>query len=464
MSDDRRDRPAERPEGPLDATPPPPAVRPEHEPPATSGGRERALAREHAGAGERDMTPAVGTRGEPAAWERASPAGEVALARRGWGDAAWSFLFGRDDTAYRVEPQPGEVAEANRRGRAAPMPETVQGPVMKPPVWTWEVPLYFWLGGVASGASFVALACDAAGDERSARTARAVALGAVGPAPLLLIADLGRPARFLNMLRIVKPRSPMNLGAWALVAFSALDGAAVGADLLGLRRTARALGGATAVVGGYLGSYTGVLLAATAVPLWARSRLLLGPIFVSTATATGAAATRLVLVARGLPEGHPTRLALGTLETGAMLTELGLSSLNERRLRHAAAAMTAGRPGLLFKLARGAVTTGLLLRLVRRPLGPRAHHVASALYLAGGLAFRYAWVEAGKASARDDLAVARMARGALTVEDVPGAPPHGRRLESRRRAVLRRGGGAAARGWSEAVRRISLAVERALPR
>jgi formate-dependent nitrite reductase membrane component NrfD len=406
------------------------------------------------------MTPATGTRGEPGEWRRAEPGADVALARRGWGDAAWSFLFGRGDTDYRMAADPQQLAEANRRGRALPLPETVQGPVIKPPVWTWEVPAYFWLGGVASGASFVALACDAAGDHRSARTARAVALTAVGPAPLLLIADLGRPARFLNMLRIFKPRSPMNLGAWALVAFSALDAAAVGADLLGLRRTARGLGAATALVGGYLGSYTGVLLAATAVPLWARSRLLLGPIFVATATATGAAATRLTLVARGLPEGHPTRLALGTLETGAMVTELGLSMLNERRLHDVAGAMTEGRPGLLFKLARGSVTAGLLLRFVRRPLGPRAHHVASGLYLVGGLAFRYAWVEAGKASARDDLAVARMARGRATAEDRVHRPRGGRSASLARRPLRR--GERGARAWTETVRRVSLFAERVL--
>lgn len=413
-------------------------------------------------AGTRDTTPAIGTRGEPAAWRRAVEGADVALALRGWADAAWSFLYGRDDTAYRATPEPEEVADANRRGRAAPLPPTVQGPFVKPPVWTWEVPLYFWFGGIASGASFVALACDAAGDERSARTARAVALGAVVPAPLLLIADLGRPTRFLNMLRIVKPRSPMSLGAWALVCFSTLDAAAVGADLAGLRRPARGLGAATALVGGYLGSYTGVLLAVTAVPLWARSRLLLGPIFVSTATATGAAATRLTLVARGLPEGHPTRQALGTLETGAMLAELGLSTLNERRLHHAAAAMTEGRPGLLFRFARSAVTTGLLLRFARRRLGPRAHHVASGLYLAGGLAFRYAWVEAGKASARDDMAVARMARGRLTAEDQLGDERRGPRHESRARAPLARAAsttGRAGRAWTETVRRASLAVE-----
>ena len=145
------------------------------------------------------------------------------------------------------------------------------------------MPLYFWVGGMASGAAGVALAADLAGDEWSASVARKVALAVVLPAPALLIGDLGRPGRFLNMLRIFKPRSPMNLGAWCLVSFTAVGAGAVGADLLGRRRTARGLGAVNALLGGYLGSYTGVLLAATAVPVWARSRIFLGPIFVSTA-------------------------------------------------------------------------------------------------------------------------------------------------------------------------------------
>ncbi|MCW2954581.1 MAG: hypothetical protein JWQ48_3751 [Conexibacter sp.] len=459
------DRDAELSQGPLErGTPPPAGVAPEEEPPRTSAGRETAWVADHDST-TRDTTPAVGTPGAPASWRRAVEGAHVALARRGWGDARWSFLYRRDDTGYAdVEPRDGEVAAANRRGRAAALPPTVQGPFIKPPVWTWEIPLYFWLGGIASGSSFVALACDVAGDERSARIARRVALGTVAPAPLLLIADLGRPARFLNMLRIFKPRSPMNLGAWALVAFSTANAGAVGADLLGQRRSARALGGATALIGGYLGSYTGVLLAATAVPLWARSRLLLGPIFVATATATGAAATRLTLVAVGLPHRHPTRRALGQLETGAMLVELGLSMLNERRLHHAGDAMTEGRPGQLFTIGRTAVTTGLALRLMRRPLGPAAHHVGSGLYLAGGLAFRYAWVEAGKASARDDMDVARMARGTLTVEDQLGAPIGGGRTPSSARRPLAPGMRTLRGAWAEAMRRTSLLVERAVRR
>src|ERR1700721_320374 len=113
-----------------------------------------------------------------------------------------------------------------RTPRSAPVSD-IHGPIIHAPLWGWEVATYFWFGGMASGSAFVALACDAAGDHRSAAIARKVALGAVTPAPVLLIADLGRPERFLNMMRIFKPRSPMNMGAWCLVAFSGTAGLAV---------------------------------------------------------------------------------------------------------------------------------------------------------------------------------------------------------------------------------------------
>jgi hypothetical protein len=356
---------------------------------------------------EHEYKPATGVPAEPWFGERRGE--KVDLHIGVFKDGRWSYLYG-DDTKYgSAVPDIEAVRETARRARSGPLPDTVQGPVIKPPVWSWEVPLYFWFGGIAAGSSFVALACDLAGDERSAATARKVALGALGPSPVLLIMDLGRPERFYNMLRIVKPRSPMSMGAWALTAFGNLAAAAVGADLLGRRRTARAVGAATAVVGGYLGSYTGVLLAATAVPVWARSRLFLGPIFVSTATATGAAACRLVLSATGLPPDHPTRTALANVEAGAMTAELLLSIANEHRLGPLARVLETGGPGRLFKAAKWTVRAGLVAQVGRR----RSHvfqHAASVLYLLAGLLFRYAWVNAGPGSATDDRAVAEMAR------------------------------------------------------
>jgi formate-dependent nitrite reductase membrane component NrfD len=359
---------------------------------------------------ERDMRPAVGTPGGPAFGER-KDGEKVALHIGMWKDGRWSYLY-KDDTVYKSAPPDIEaLREAARRQRGGEaLPDTIQGPIIHAPVWTWEVPLYFWFGGMAAGSSFVALACDLTGDEHSAVIARRVALAALVPCPPLLIADLGRPMRFYNMLRVVKPRSPMSMGAWALTAFGNLAAAAVGADLLGRRREAKALGAANAIVGGYLGSYTGVLLASTAVPLWARSRLFLGPIFVATATATGAAACRLTLAATGVEPGHPARVALGRVESAAMFAELALSTVNERRLGPLAKGLDAGTPGRIFKAAKWLTRAGLALRLGFRRRGSATHHAASGVFMLAALLFRYAWVEAGKANAREDRVVASMHR------------------------------------------------------
>jgi hypothetical protein len=338
--------------------------------------------------------PAVGERGGPASWER--PEGAIGGVRPGFEDARWSFLYG-EDTNYAPPAPAGRVPGTRQQTHKKGEFRHIQGPMMNAPVWTWEVPVYFWLGGLSSGASFVALAADVAGDEASARVLRRLAVGAVIPCAPLLIMDLGRPGRFLNMLRIFKPRSPMSMGAWCLFAFSNAGAGAVAADLLGRRREAKLLGGATAVLGTYLGSYTGALLAATAVPVWARSRLLLGPIFVCTAIGSGASASRLVL------RDGPTRRAAGHVATAAMAAELAVSHLNERRLEELGEALEQGKPGRLFRAAKAATAFGLGLRAARA-------QGASPAFLAAALLFRFAWIEAGKASARDDEAVARAAR------------------------------------------------------
>jgi DMSO reductase anchor subunit len=360
---------------------------------------ERIREREARRVGDRDMTPAVGVRGEPGAWRRAVEGAGVKLFRGRFEDARWSFLYDKNTRyAAAATRADGGLASA-RAGEEVPVP--VIGPILHPNVWSWEVPVYFWFGGIASGAAFAAFACDVAGDHRSARVLRMVAMGAIGPGAPLLILDLGRPERFLHMLRIFKTRSPMSMGSWCLSAFSTLGGAAVAADLLGRENLARPLGAGTALFGTYLGSYTGVLLASTAVPVWNRSRAFLPPIFICTATATGAAAGRLTLSVLG--GDRRTRSALAALETVAMSTELVLSHLNERRLGPLKEALE----GNLLRAAKAGVAAGLASRAIRRPW---AGHAASALFLAAGLAFRLAWVQAGRRSARDDEAVAKNAR------------------------------------------------------
>jgi formate-dependent nitrite reductase membrane component NrfD len=363
------------------------------------------------------MRAAVGTPGGPASWRRAVKGAAVALHERDWQDSVWSSIY-RHGSRYASAdpPAPGEIEEANLRGRRGEPPAIVQGPVMKAAVWTPEVSFYFWFGGMAAGASFVALACDLAGDDHSARIARRVALGALAPSPPLLIADLGRPERFYNMLRIFKPRSPMSMGSWCLTLFGGLLSGAIGADLLGRRRTASALGAATAVTGGYLGSYTGVLLAATAVPVWSRSRLFLGPIFVSTATLTGAAATRLTLAATGMGSEHPTHVALGRVENGAMAAELLLSEINHHRLGDLASALDEGDGAKWFHRAKWLARLGLATRLMRR-WTIMAEHLASVSFMTAALCYRFAWVGSGRTSAADDEAVARTARGRATRDE-----------------------------------------------
>ncbi len=373
---------------------------------------------------DRDMTAAVGTAGGPASWKRAAEGVAVALHQRGWADARWSSIYRRGSGYATDEPaDPERVAAANLRGRRGKPPAVIQGPVMKAAVWTWEVPAYFWFGGMAAGSTFVAFACDLAGDHRSARIARRVAFAALLPSPPLLISDLGRPERFYNMLRIFKPRSPMSTGSWCLSAFGGLSFAGVAADLLGWPRSARALGALNVPVGAYLGSYTGVLLASTAVPVWGRSRSFLGPIFISTGTLTGAAAVRLVLTATGMAPGHPTREALARIEDGAMGAELLLTAINHRRLGPLASALDEGEGGTWFKRAGWLARAGLAGRLASRR-ATAADHVASVCFMGAALCYRFAWVRSGYSSATDDAAVAANARARAAPVDL-GVTHHG---------------------------------------
>ena len=143
--------------------------RAEHRPAAQAGEREsrRAEERRHMAAmsSVRDTTPALGSHASPAPWRRAIEGARVAWHRPAWADARWSYLFG-PDTDYARPGEADGVAAAARRMRAEglPPPELIHGPFLQPPVWTWEVPLYFWFGGVAAGSSFVAAGCDAVGD------------------------------------------------------------------------------------------------------------------------------------------------------------------------------------------------------------------------------------------------------------------------------------------------------------
>ncbi|HMA08713.1 MAG TPA: NrfD/PsrC family molybdoenzyme membrane anchor subunit, partial [Ramlibacter sp.] len=155
-------------------------------------------------------------------------------------------------------------------------------PLLKETVWKWAIPAYFYVGGLAGASAALSAASLLRGRALSqvARAGKLIAAGGAVASAALLIQDLGIRRRFIYMLRVFRPTSPMNLGSWILTAFG---GAAMAALLPG--RTGDAASVAAGVIGLPLTSYTGVLLANTAVPLWQGARTTLPPVFVASAAA-----------------------------------------------------------------------------------------------------------------------------------------------------------------------------------
>lgn len=296
----------------------------------------------------------------------------------------------RLEALRREAERTGRVDAQGIRPQGAPFPQATAEtgyyglPLLKPPVWTWEVPLYFFVGGAAGAAAVLGVAAQVAGvDRRLVRDARWIAAaGAVVSGPLL-VSDLGRPGRFLNMLRIFKLQSPMSVGAWALAAFSATSTAAVLTHSLEPRfdfpvrsvgNVAAALSAATGLV---MATYTGVLLGATAIPVWSRNVAVLPVHFGGSAMASAVALLEL--------RGHRHR-ALHALGAAAAAVEtVTAGHETERSMMMRAAEIMSG-------------PVPLLLRLVGRR-SSRARRAAALSALIGSVLTRFAWVEAGKRSA-----------------------------------------------------------------
>src|SRR5437764_5088425 len=184
-----------------------------------------------------------------------------------------------------IRREAGRLGVVNARGitpAGAPFPQATAEtgyygvPLLKEPQWTKEVPLYLFVGGAAGAAAVVASAANFfTQDDELVRSARGVA--AVGGilSPTLLTMDLGRPSRFLNMLRVFKLQSPMSVGAWTLTAFSSFSAAAAFANAMRQKLDAtpvyileNAAGVVAAATGLVMSSYTGVLIGATTIPVW----------------------------------------------------------------------------------------------------------------------------------------------------------------------------------------------------
>ena len=277
-------------------------------------------------------------------------------------------------------------------------------PVVRPPVWTWEVPIYFFIGGAGGMSAVISVAAAAFHHLNLARTSILISVFVAIVSPILLILDLGRPKRFINMLRVFKPQSVMSIGAWTLVAY----GSCVVSAFIALEIHARGIfagpvdsiirviaGGlllGSALFGVLLATYTGVLLSATVIPAWFTHRVLL-PIHFGTA-GLGCAAALLELFGHRIPPLN----GIGFLAAG-IETILALSLLINR---HGAAdrALHRGSSGWLLQIAE--TLTGPL-SLLFRAFGMIPF--AALAFLSGALLSRFGWLLAGKISGRDPEAV-----------------------------------------------------------
>ncbi len=299
-------------------------------------------------------------------------------------------------------------------------------PALKEPLWKWEIIWYFFFGGLAAGSYVIASIASLFGSQEDRVVTRwgyYLSIVAVLPCPPLLIKDLGRPERFLHMLRMFKVKSPMSMGTWALLGFSIFSGATAvmqaardgilgrwwGARLLAkLPQRLLALPGTA--FGLFLGGYTGVLLAATSIPLWSRSKLL-GGVFITSALSTSSALISLVLRLVGAPAR--TLHKLERMEWLAMLVEmLGLFAFlrGSGRAAHPLVGNAPAEHGRTFWgfVAGGGLALPWLLQTFSLLSGRRGNKqrkargvLISLLVLTGGYFLRRTMIEAGHTSSRD---------------------------------------------------------------
>ncbi len=292
-------------------------------------------------------------------------------------------------------------------------------PILRKPPWRNAIAAYFYLGGVSCGAFVLAALVETLDGERRrelARTAHYVAVATMAPCAPLLIYDLGKRSRFHHMLRVFKPSSPMNLGAWVLTAHSAFSTLTVLRALAGegglpvpapldevvalLPERALSVAGVPTALA--LGGYTGVLIGTSSVPVWYKSPLL-GGLFMASAMSTGAAAVSLAstLSGRATPDEHrlfaPFNVALGATEAvllGAYMATTG----------PAATPLLRGRLGLTTAVATVGTLAATALEATSALTGRNKRAFATAASIAslvGGAALRWGVVFAGHASAED---------------------------------------------------------------
>jgi formate-dependent nitrite reductase membrane component NrfD len=301
----------------------------------------------------------------------------------------------------------GDVEKAPRIGRRrgrrekAMVPdahfESYYGkPVLNKPTWeSRDIAGYLFLGGLAGGSSILAAGADLTGRRRLARRCKIGALVAISGSLAALIHDLGRPARFINMLRVFKPSSPMSVGSWILSVYGPQAGIAAATDVFSvLPRIGRVATIGAALVGPAVASYTAALLSDTAVPTWHDDQRHMPFVFVgSAATAAGG----LGLLATPLSEARPAR----RLVILGVATELAASQLMSRRMGITAEPLHRGKAGQLMNAAKALSLGAAVLSATLGRQSRVAAVLGGAAALAGSACTRFGIFHAGVASSED---------------------------------------------------------------
>jgi Polysulphide reductase, NrfD len=307
----------------------------------------------------------------------------------------------------------GKVKGSGSRPAGAPFPTASPEtgyygiPLLKQPSWTWEIPLYFFAGGAAGAAAVVgAIANYSGADPKLVRDARWIAAAGALVSPGLLISDLGRPERFLNMMRVFKPKSPMSVGVWTLLGFSGGATAAAFAGFVRERygpsfpiRVLENAGEAASLLFGLpFFNYTGVLIGATAVPVWNENAGSLPLHF--GASGVSAAVGLLELM------GHDKSRALQALGVGASLIECWEGWRIESSRKSVLAPLKYGGSGALARTGgalSGPVPAALriLSLMTAKKRSRKLRQLAAVSSVAGSLLTRIAWIRAGHVSAQD---------------------------------------------------------------
>ncbi len=290
-------------------------------------------------------------------------------------------------------------------------------PVIRSGHWGWQIILYFWVGGIAGAGYVIGVMANRFGNQEDvilARWGRYVGFAGAVISPILLIWDLGKPRRFLNMLRIIKFRSPMSIGTYGLIGFSGFAGISaffqvmedfrLNVPVVNIARTFyyRLLEPFGTLLGLFMAGYTGVLISNTAVPLWARNYKTNSPVFLSSAFATGSALLSLIVAVTG-GGSRKTSEKLAKIQLGATASEAALLVYELDHLGdYLRRPLTQGKSRNLFY---SSIATGILFpTLMGTTRSRRLQIVKAILTLIGGLLFRSAVIRGGHESAKDPRA------------------------------------------------------------